>query len=116
MSTFQKKSFDAPDETRTPPSTKMEIVKFGEMSVLKMTCEPGWKWSKHIRPIAGTESCQGTHFGYVLSGRSHLVMDDGTETDLGPGDIVITPAGHDGWVIGDEPYVFLDFQGASRIG
>jgi len=114
MSTLQKKSFDAPDEVRTPPRTRLEIVKFGDMSVVRSTFMPGWRWSEHIRPIAGTDSCQVTHFGYVISGHAHTVMDDGTEAVLGPGDIVINPAGHDGWVIGDEPYVFLDFQDASR--
>ncbi len=114
MSTFQKKSFNAPEETRTPSHTRMEIVKFGDMSVTRVTYEPGWKWSEHIKPIAGTESCQVSHFGYVISGHLHVVMNDGTEADLGPGDITITPPGHNAWVIGDEPCVFLDFQGASR--
>ncbi len=110
----QKRSFNAPDETRTPQNTKMEIVNFGDMTIVRMTCEPGWKWSEHIRPIVGTESCQGTHFSYVISGHFRTVMNDGTVDDLAPGDIAITPPGHDAWVIGDEPCVLLDFQGASR--
>lgn len=114
QSTSQKKSFNAPDETRTPPNTRMEVVNFGDMSIIRMTCEPGWKWSEHIKPIAGTESCQGTHFSYVISGHFRTVMNDGTIDDLGPGDIAITPPGHDAWVIGDEPCVILDFQEASR--
>lgn len=108
------KSFNAPDETRTPPKARMEIVNFGDMSVVRMTCEPGWKWSEHIRPMAGTQSCQGTHFSYVISGRFRTVTDDGRVDDLGPGDIAITPPGHDAWVVGDEPCVILDFQDASR--
>jgi quercetin dioxygenase-like cupin family protein len=114
MSTSQKKSFNAPDETRTPPNTKLEFVKFGDMTVARMTCLPGWRWSEHIRPMAGTDSCQGTHFSYVISGRLRTRMDDGTEFDIGPGDIAITAPGHDAWVIGDEPFVVLDIQGASR--
>lgn len=114
MSTSQKKSFNAPDETRTPPNTKMEFVNFGDMSVVRMICQPGWRWSENIRPIAGTDSCQGTHFSYVISGRLRTRMDDGTEFDIGPGDIAITAPGHDAWVIGDEPFVVLDIQGASR--
>lgn len=113
-SQLQHKSFDAPDETRTPPKAKMEIVKFGDMSIVRMICEPGWKWSEHMRPIAGTESCQGTHFTYVISGHFRTVMDDGTVDDLGPGDIGITPPGHDAYVVGNEPCVLFDFQGASR--
>lgn len=114
QSTSQKKSFNAPDETRTPPRAIMEIVKFGDMSIVRMTCEPGWKWSEHMRPIAGTDSCQGTHFTYIISGHFRTVMDDGTVDDLGPGDIAITPPGHDAMVVGDEPCVLFDFQGASR--
>ncbi len=114
MSKSQKKSFNAPDETRTPPKTKFEIVKFGDMSVVRMTCQPGWRWSEHIRPMAGTDPCQGTHFSYVISGHLRTVMDDGTQFDIGPGDIAITAPGHDAWVLGDEPFVVLDFQDASR--
>lgn len=114
MATLQKKNFNQPDEIRTPPNARMEIVKFGDMSIVKTVFEPGWQWSKDIRPLAGTESCQVTHFGYVLSGHAHIKMDDGSELDVGPGDVVINPAGHDGWVVGDEQYVFLDFQDASR--
>ena len=114
MSTFQKKSFNAPEETRTPPNTKMEIVKFGDMSVARVTYGPGWKWSEDIKPVAGTDSCQVSHFVYIISGHLHAAMNDGTEADLGPGDISITPPGHNAWVVGDEPCVVLDFQGASR--
>ena len=112
--TSQKKSFNAPDETRTPPQAKMEIVNFGDMSIVRMTCEPGWKWSEHMRPIAGTQSCQRPHFTYIISGHFRTVLDDGTVDDLGPGDIAITPPGHDAMVVGDEPCVLFDFQGASR--
>ena len=92
----------------------MDIVTFGDMSIVRMTCEPGWKWSEHMRSIAGTDSCQRPHFTYVISGHFRTVLDDGTVDDLGPGDIAITPPGHDAWVIGDEPCVLFDFQDASR--
>ena len=114
--TSQTKSFNAPDETRKPPKAFMEIVKFGDMSIVRMTCEPGWKWSEHMKPIAGTESCQGTHFTYIVSGHFRTVMDDGTVDELGPGDIAITPPGHDAMVVGDEPCVLFDFGDASRLG
>ncbi len=110
----QTKSFNAPDETRTPPNARMEFVSFGDMTIVRMVCQPGWRWSKDMKGIAGTESCQGTHFTYVISGHFHTEMDDGQVDDLGPGDIGITAPGHDSWVVGDEPAVLLDFQGASR--
>ena len=111
MSMLEKKSFSAPDETRSLPKTKLEVVTFGDMSAAKGTFEPGWRWSEHVKPKAGTESCQVFHFGYVLSGRQHVVMDDGREAEFGPGDVVVVSPGHDAWVVGDEPYVALDFQG-----
>jgi quercetin dioxygenase-like cupin family protein len=111
MATLQKKSFATPDETRTPPRTKVEVVSFGDRSVMKLTLEPGWKWSEHVKPTAGTPSCQVAHFGYVISGRMKVVMDDGAEGEAGPEDVVAIAPGHDAWIVGDEPCVMLDFQG-----
>ena len=64
-----------------------------------------------MKPIAGTDSCQAPHLGYVVSGRQKVRMDDGTEMEFGPGDVVCIPPGHDGWTVGDEPCVVLDFSG-----
>lgn len=114
MASLEKKSFNAPEERRTPPNTTMETVRFGDRAVARITYQPGWRWTTDIRPTTGTDLCQVNHFVYVLSGRTHVVMADGTELDLGPGDVATVPAGHDGWVVGDEPCVFLDFGGAVR--
>jgi hypothetical protein len=113
MPGVENKSFDTPDEKR-PFAEKgsAEIVTLGGSSVLKGRFEPGWRWSEHIRPIAGTDSCQSPHFFYVLSGRMHVVMDDGTEGETGPNDVTRIEPGHDAWVVGDEPCVVVDF-GAS---
>jgi quercetin dioxygenase-like cupin family protein len=107
-----KQSFDSPDEVR-PMSGKgqVEIVKVGDGVVGRATFEPGWRWGEHVKPIAGTDSCQSTHVGYVLSGRQKIVMEDGSELEVGPGDVIAIPPGHDAWVVGDEPCVVLDFAG-----
>lgn len=105
---MQKKSFDNPDETRTPPKTKIEVVKIGDRTLMRTTFEPGWKWSTDIKPTAGTDSCQSHHVIYALSGHLKAVMDDGTELEVGPGDVVDIPPGHDAWVMGDEPAVGID--------
>ena len=109
------KSLNQPDETRPIPNGKgkVEVVNLGGATVMRATFEPGWKWSEHVKPIAQTESCQVAHTGYIVSGRLHVRMDDGTEVEMGPGEASITPAGHDAWVVGDEPVVFLDFAGAA---
>lgn len=115
MATMQKKSFAAPEETRSHPKMKAEVVTVGGTEVLKVTFEPGWKWDEHLKPGAGTKSCEVSHLNYVLSGHMHLKMDDGTETDVGPGDVVSLPAGHTAWVVGAEPVVWLDFQGGKTF-
>ncbi len=111
MSTLEKKSFTTPDETRSLPKTKIEVVTFGDMVAMKATLDPGWKWSENVKPQAGTESCQVAHFGYVISGRIRVVMDDGKEEEYGPGDVMVAAPGHNAWVVGNEPYVGLDFVG-----
>ena len=71
----------------------------------RFTFEPGWKWSECVKPVAGTESCQVRHVGVVQSGRTHVVHEDGTEAEAGPGEAFVIEPGHDAWVVGDEPYV-----------
>ena len=110
---MQKKSLNTPDETRTPPKTKIEVVNIAGGTLMRATFEPGWKWSEHVKPTAGTDSCQVHHVTYGISGHLKVVMDDGTELDLGPGDVADIPPGHDAWVVGDQPVVFIDFQGAA---
>ena len=83
----------------------------GEVTVGLATFEPGWKWSEHVRPIAGTRAFEVAHLGYCLSGRLHVVMDGGEEKNVGPGEAFSIVPGHDAWVIGKEPCVLLDFAG-----
>ncbi|MDR7363039.1 nuclear transport factor 2 family protein [Nocardioides marmoribigeumensis] len=82
----------------------------GGISVLKGTFEPGWKWSDDVKPIAGTSSCQVRHMGYVLEGTMHIRMDDGSEWDIGAGDVVDLPAGHDAWVTSDVALEMVDIS------
>jgi hypothetical protein len=106
-----RKSIDKPDEVRQFPNGELRLVDLAGKQVGRATFEPGWRWSKDVKPIAKTESCQGAHAGYVISGRMHVVMDDGTEDDFGPGDVMIAAPGHDAWTVGSEPCVVIDWQG-----
>lgn len=63
-----------------------------------------------MKPIVGTESCRAHHVGYVLSGRLHIVMDSGEEIEAEPGLAYEVEPGHDAWVVGEEPFVSLEFQ------
>lgn len=105
-----RRSADA-DEVRPFAGNKGEarILNLGGGPVGAGVFEPGWRWSEHVAPIAGTASCQTAHRGYVLSGRMGIRMDDGTEGEVGPGDIVEIAPGHDAWTIGNEPCTFVDF-------
>lgn len=107
------KAFDRPDEVRefTEGKGRMDLVDLNGHKIGLGTFEPGWQWSKNVKPIAGTDSCQVEHIGYVLEGRMRLRMDDGTEREFGPGDAFDMPPGHDAWTIGDEACRLLDFAG-----
>jgi hypothetical protein len=116
VTNLERRNFDQPDETRQfQDKGHAKIVNIGGGVVGRLTFEPGWKWSDDVRSIAGTQSCQAHHLGYVLSGRQGARMDDGTELEFGPGDVFNIPPGHDGWVIGDEPCVMLDFAGMTNF-
>lgn len=106
------KRFDAPDETRVFEKGRFELVTIGGLTVGRASYEPGWQWSRHVGPTAGTKSCQVEHVGLVFTGRAAVRMDDGSEIILNPGDLFYVPPGHDSWVVGDEPYVSLHFLGA----
>ncbi len=113
MAGLESKSFNTPDETR-PFADKgaAEVVNLGDGSVLKARFEPGWVWSEHLRPVAGTDTCQSPHLLYVLSGRMHVRMNDGAEGEVGENEVARIEPGHDAWVVGDEACTVVDF-GAS---
>jgi uncharacterized cupin superfamily protein len=110
MASLEAKSFDAPDETRPfKGNGKADVVQVAGRSIIRGVFEPGWRWSENVKPIAQTDSCEVAHFGYCVSGRMKVVMNDGSETTIGPGSLVSIPPGHDAEIVGDEACVFVDF-------
>ena len=110
MAEVEVKKFDSPDEVRQfEGKGKADVVNVGGRTIGRGTFEPGWRWSENVKPIAGTDSCQVSHLGFVVSGRMAVRMDDGSEGEVGAGDVVAIPPGHDAWVVGDEPCVLVDF-------
>jgi len=110
MAGLEVKSFDSPDETRPfEGNGHADVVNVGGQTIGRGVFEPGWRWSSNVKPIAGTDSCQVSHLGFVVSGRMKIFMDDGGEGEIGPGDVVAIPRGHDAEVVGDEACVVLDF-------
>ena len=106
------KRFDAPDEVRTFPQGRFELVRIRGMTIGRATYEPGWRWSADVGAAMGALSCHVEHVGMVVSGVATAAMDDGTVVEMRPGDIFYVPPGHDSWVVGDAPYVSLHFLGA----
>jgi quercetin dioxygenase-like cupin family protein len=104
--------FDHPDERHALGQGLLELVRIGSLTLGRARYEPGWRWSTHVGLSLGQKSCPVEHVCMVLSGRSGLRMDDGSEYEFGPGDVFYVPAGHDSWVVGDEPYVSLHLVGA----
>ncbi len=112
MAGAEQKNFDSPDEVRDFPLGHADIVKIGGGEVGRLVVEPGWRWSEHVKPVAGTDLCEAPHFQYMISGRVGVRMADGTELEMGPGEVVVLEPGHDAWVVGDETVVAIDWGGA----
>jgi hypothetical protein len=108
---MQRKSLARPDETRSFDKGKVELVTVNDVTFGRATLQPGWKWSTCVKPLAQTHSCEAAHLQYHISGRLHVVMDDGSEMEFGPGDVGHIPPGHDAWVVGNEPVVAVDISG-----
>jgi hypothetical protein len=110
----ENRSFASPDETRTFENGYVEILKVGGSEIGRLVLSPGWRWSEHVKPIAGTQLCEAPHFQYHVSGTLRIRMADGTEFDAPPGAVTSLPSGHDAWVVGDEDVVIVDWFGASE--
>jgi hypothetical protein len=100
-----------PDDVRKFTNGKVELANLGETAIGRITLQPGWKWSNDVKQIVNTNSCQLPHTQYVISGSLRVRMDDGTEQEFGPGDAMYVPPGHDAWVVGNQPFVAVDFTG-----
>jgi class 3 adenylate cyclase len=116
MSPLQTKSFEAPDETRSIPKAALKVVHLGEVAVGFASWEPGWRWSTHLAPIVGTEWCENHHLGYALSGALEVVTEDGQQLVVRGGSAFEIPRRHDAWVLGDEPFVTVEWTSSRVVG
>jgi len=112
--TAEQKNFDKADETRTFGPGRLDLLKIAGSDIGRLTLEPGWRWSEHVKPLVGTDWCEAPHFQYHVAGTMRVQMSDGTTFDAGPGDVTALPHGHDAWVVGEEPVVVVDWWGASN--
>ena len=110
MGEVAKKRFEDADESRTFDHGRIDLVRLAGASAARATFQPGWRWSKDLKAMMGTESCQAHHVGYCLEGALHVVPEGADEFDVGPGDAYEIHPGHDAWVTGDASWVALEFQ------
>jgi hypothetical protein len=108
--TVEQQNLDEQGATRTFEHGTVSVARLGSVTIGRIRFEPGFRWSNDLKAIVGTDSCMVHHKGYAISGRLHIRMNDGSEFEIGPGDAHEIPAGHDGWVVGDEPFVGIDFS------
>jgi quercetin dioxygenase-like cupin family protein len=113
VSKLDARSHDNPDETRTPDKTKVEVVNLGDISIGRFTFQPGWEWSECVKPVAGTDHCQANHIGHAISGELEVWTVDGDRKRIRGGDSYTIPAGHDAKVVGDQPFVSVEFSSAA---
>ena len=112
MDGLETRDFSSPDETRTPDKTTVELVNLAGGQIGRYIFQPGWRWSECIKPVVQTDRCQVDHIGYAVSGKLHVEYEDGSAADVMAGSVYRIPPGHDAWNDGDEPAVFVEFQGA----
>lgn len=108
------KRFEMPDEVRTFPKGKFELVRVGGMSIGRASYAPGWKWSVDVGAATGAKMCEVEHVGMVIAGRATAAMRDGKIIEMRAGDVFYIPPGHDSWVVGDQEYVSLHFLGTEQ--
>ena len=112
MPRLQRRSFTSPDEVRTFTLGRIDVIHLDETAISRFVFEPGWRWSKDVAPLVGTDQCQNRHVGFVISGSPHVLMEDGTELEILPGDAYEIPPGHDAWVVGDDHWDTVEFTSA----
>src|SRR5215471_9759490 len=106
------KSFRNPEQVRRFPNGHIETVSYNETTIGRFHMEPGWRWSRDVGPIAQTRSCQIHHQGVVLRGRLRVETDAGEVYEVGVDDVYDILPGHDGLVVGDEPFEAIEFASA----
>ena len=112
MASIEVKNFtNGADEVSTPSNARVETVNVGGQRVIKLTVQPGWKWSVDVKPNVGTDTCQAAHLGIINKGTICCIHDDGTEVTYTAGDAYSIEPGHDAWVVGDEVAEAIEFAG-----
>ena len=112
MARPEAKSLRNPEQVRSFPNGRIELVTHNETTIGRFLLQPGWRWSRDVGPIMQTRSCQIHHVGVVLRGRLRVESDTGEVCEFGVDDTYDIPPGHDATVVSDEPFQALEFASA----
>ena len=97
-------------ETRQFPKLRIDVGKAGACRIKRTVYEPGFRWSADMKPLVGTDFCQYAHVGFLARGEIHIRYADGCTLELSAPRMVAIEPGHDGWVVGNEPAVLIEFD------
>jgi hypothetical protein len=97
-------------ERREIGGVRLEVGRAGEGRVKRMVYPAGFRWSVHMKPIVGTALCMHAHVGFLARGEIHVEYADGCVVEHKAPQIVAIEPGHDGWVVGREPVVLIEFD------
>jgi hypothetical protein len=94
---------------------RLEVISVGGRFIGKGSYLPGWRWS--LCGTAPLPSGRGMpdHVGVVLTGRAKVLVHDGTEIELTPGDFFHLTTEDDAWVVGYRPCEILYLTGVEAL-
>src|SRR5262245_54242674 len=97
-------------ERREVGNVRLEVGRAGAARVKRMVYPVGFRWSVDMKPIVGTDLCMHAHVGFLAQGEIHVEYPDGCVVEHKAPQIVAIDPGHDGWVVGNEPVVLIEFD------
>ncbi|MGE0593380.1 MAG: hypothetical protein AB7G23_07170 [Vicinamibacterales bacterium] len=97
-------------EHRYVGHVRLDVAQVGAARVKRMIYPPGFRWSVDMRPAVGTALCMHAHAGFLVKGRIHIEYADGCVVEHQAPQIIAIDPGHDGWVVGDDPVVMIEFD------
>jgi hypothetical protein len=89
---------------------QLDITRVGAARVKRVIYPAGFQWSTHIKPVVHTDFCMHAHVGFLAHGKIHIEFPDGCRKEFTAPQAVIIEPGHDGWVVGNEPAVLIEFD------
>jgi class 3 adenylate cyclase len=110
------KNLSSPDEVVRFPGYTEYVVEIGDLTVARVIQDPGWLYSRNMATIEEGSWCEAHHVGVTVSGRHGAALRDGSRLEFGPDDVYDIPPGHDGYTIGDEPAVMIEWSGVRTFG